>query len=155
VPSGLYESVPLPQLVADEDVSDLTLDPERTVAILDYLARYHYGSRDHVIWLLAWQTGCRLGGLRALDLRDCDLEGNHHRLSGPAIHFVHRPPKTTLKNAEKGERWNRIPSHAATVIQDYIDGPRDAVLDEEGRAALLTSRHGRVSDTTIRYMFYK
>lgn len=155
VPEDLYETVPLPVMVGGEDVSDSTLDPERTVAILEYLGQYHYASRDHVTWLLAWQTGCRLGGLQALDVDDVDLDGSHPRLSGPAVHFVHRPPATPLKNADKSTRWNRIPGHVATAIEDYLEGPRIDVVDDAGRAPLLTTEYGRPAATTIRSTFYR
>jgi len=156
VPADLHDKVPLPVLEGDEDVSDSTLEPERALHIIDYLGRYHYASRDHVIWLLGWQTGARTSGLLALDLDDCDLDGTHPQLDGPAVHFVHRPTTDTrLKNGEKSERWNRLSQHTANVLADYIDGPRIAATDEHGRAPLLTTTHGRPHPSTIRDAFYR
>ncbi len=156
VPKDLHDKVPLPTLDVGEDVSESTLDPERAQAILDYLGRYEYASRNHIIVLLLWRTGCRTGGLRALDLRDVDLEGEHPAVNGPAIHFVHRPSTgTPLKNKERGERWNRIGAHVAQAIQDYIDSPRDDVRDDHGREPLLTTQHGRPNPSTIRSTLYR
>ena len=155
VPPDLYDKVPLPVLEGSEDVSETTLDPSRAVEILDYLGRFRYGSRDHVIWLLAWHTGCRLSGLKALDLEDLDLEGTHPQLGGPAVHFVHRPPETPLKNEDGSTRWNRIPAHVATAIGEYIEGRRTDVVDESGRAPLLTTKNGRPADSTVRDAFYR
>lgn len=102
VPSDLYDKVPLPKLDAGEDVSDSTLEPDRAVDIIRYLSTYEYASKQHVIMLLLWHTGCRLGGLRGLDLGDLDLEGDRPRAEGPAVHFVHRPETgTPLKNKKK------------------------------------------------------
>lgn len=86
VKPSLREDVPLPTVSGGENVSDTTLDPDRVAAILEYLNRFQYASRNHVTVLLLWRTGCRIGGLRALDLRDCDLDADR-----PGVQFVHAP----------------------------------------------------------------
>ena len=150
VPEDLYSKVPLPTISSSEGVSDSTLDPDRAVEILDYLQRYEYASRKHVTLLLLWHTGARAGGIRSLDLRDCDLESD-----SPGLQFVHRPETDTpLKKGEKGERWNSISGHVAGVLQDYIDGPRKQVTDDHGRSPLLTTRSGRPTVSTIRDTLY-
>ncbi|MFA9428205.1 tyrosine-type recombinase/integrase [Natronorubrum sp. A-ect3] len=150
VPEDLFSKVPLPTVSASEGVSDSTLEPERAVEILDYLQRYHYASRKHVTLLLLWHTGARAGGIRAIDLRDCDLG-----VGSPGLQFVHRPETDTpLKKGEKGERWNTISGHVAGVLQDYIDGPRKDVTDGHGRDPLLTTGHGRPTVSTIRDTMY-
>nr|WP_244605484.1 site-specific integrase [Halorhabdus rudnickae] len=152
----LFDQVPLPRMDGSQDVSDSTLDPDRAVEIVDYLERYEYASRRHVIVLLLWHTGCRVGALRSLDLGDVDLEGERPRADGPAVHFVHRPEKgTPLKNGEKSERWNAISGHVAQVLDDYIHGPREGVTDEYGRAPLVTTRNGRVSVSACRDTLYR
>ncbi|WP_247729499.1 tyrosine-type recombinase/integrase [Halovivax limisalsi] len=155
VPEDLYDQVPLPR-TNGADVSDSTLSPDHAVDIVDYLERFEYASRRHIIVLLLWHTGCRVGELRALDLGDLDLEGNRPRADGPAVHFVHRPETgTPLKNQERGERWNAISEHVAATVQDYIDGPRETVVDDHGRAALITTSHGRVAISTCRDTLYR
>nr|WP_247729893.1 site-specific integrase [Halovivax limisalsi] len=150
VPEDLHEKVPLPTVSGSESVSDTTLEPDRAIEILDYLNRHHYASRQHVILLLLWHTGARIGGIRALDLDDCELDSDT-----PGVEFVHRPEQDTpLKNGEKGERWNSIGGHVAGVVQDYIDGPRDQVTDDYGRAPLITTTHGRASRSTLRDTLY-
>lgn len=152
----LFDKTPVPELDAAADVSDSTLEPSRMATILEYLGRYEYASRDHVTFLLGWHTGARIGGLRALDLEDLDLEGDHQKLDGPAVHFVHRPKEgTPLKNKGKSTRWNRISEHIAQVVQDYIDGPRKEVEDEHGRRPLLTTYAGRPAGSTIRDTLYR
>jgi integrase len=156
VPKDLHDKVQLPVLSSGADVSDTTLSPDRTMEILDYLGRYQYASRDHVVVLLLWRTGCRIGGLQGLDLRDLDLDADHSAIEGPAVHFVHRPEtETPLKNKEKGNRWNRIGEYVAEVLRDYIDGPRDNVTDEHGREPLITTSHGRPAKTTVRDTLYR
>ncbi|MGB9931128.1 tyrosine-type recombinase/integrase [Haloarcula amylolytica] len=156
VSEELYDQVPLPRMNNGEDVSESTLDPDRAVEIVDWLERYEYASRRHVIVLLLWHTGCRVGELRALDLGDVDLDGNRPRADGPAIHFVHRPESgTPLKNQENSERWNAISAHVAQVLDDYIEGKRKAVTDEHGRTPLITTRNGRVSVSACRDTLYR
>ncbi|MFC4407975.1 tyrosine-type recombinase/integrase [Haloarchaeobius iranensis] len=156
VPKDLHDKVPLPTLDGAEDVSESTLEPERAEAIIDYLGRYEYASSNHIILLLLWRTGCRTGGLRALDLQDVDLEGDHPAVSGPAVRFVHRPETDTpLKNKERGNRWNRIGNHVAKVLADYIDGPRHDVTDEYDREPLLTTTNGRASASSVRATLYR
>ncbi|ELZ05366.1 integrase-like protein [Natrialba chahannaoensis JCM 10990] len=155
VREDLYDQVPLPR-TDGVDVSESTLVPDRAVEIVDWLERYEYGSRRHVTVLMLWHTGCRVGELRGLDLGDLDLEGERPRADGPAVHFVHRPETDTpLKNKEKGERWNAISAHVAQTLQDYIDGPREAVTDDHGRRPLLTTKHGRVTVSACRDTLYR
>jgi len=150
VRESLREKVSLPIVSAGEDVSDSTLEPKRADAILDYLDRYEYAGRRHVIVLLAWHSGCRISGLRALDVDDSELEGDQ-----PGVEFLHRPEtETPLKNDEKSERWNAISRRVARVLQDYIDGPREDVVDNHGRRPLITTREGRASSSTIRDTYY-
>jgi len=151
VPEDLYEKVPLPNLSTADEVSDSTISSDRVPPIIEYLRRYEYASRDHVIWVLVWHTGARLGAVRALDLHDCELEGEK-----PGLDFVHRPSTgTPLKNDEDGERFNRISRDVAQTLQDYIDGPRKNVQDDTGRTPLVTTKYGRVSHTTVRNAFYR
>jgi integrase len=116
--------------------------------IINYLGKYHYASRDHMV-LLLWRLGCRTGGLRALDLDDYDPDA-------PGLELVHRPEADTpLKNQGKGERWVALRGHTADVIDAYIDGPRHDVTDDYGRRPLLTTVHGRVATTTMRSAVYR
>jgi integrase len=151
VSEGLRTDVPLPTVSSGENVSDTTLEPDRVGEILEYLNRYHYASREHVVLLVMWHTGARTGAVRSLDLRDLDLDSDR-----PGLEFHHRPETgTPLKNKEKGERWNAISPHVARVIEDYIDGPRDDTRDEHGRDPLITTQQGRTSLTTIRTALYR
>lgn len=151
VPEDLYEKVPLPSLSADEEVSDSSLDPSRAPQIMEYLNRYEYASRDHVVWSLIWHTGARLGGVRSLDLHDCELDS-----TTPGLQFVHRPGTgTPLKNGVGGERFNRISDHVATILRDYIDGPRKDARDDHDREPLVTTQRGRISPTAVRDTFYR
>lgn len=156
VPSTLYEQITLPSMKNGEDVSESTLEADRSLAILDYLEHAQPGSRDHIIFLLLWKTGARTGAIRGLDLRDVDLDGTHPRVNGPAVHFVHRPDTgTPLKNQQKGSRWNRISERTARYIADYIDYHRDDVTDDFDREPLITTEYGRPAGNTLRTTLYR
>lgn len=149
VPEGLRSKVMLPTVSGSEQASETNLDAACAESALEYLDRYHYASREHVIMLLLWRTGMRAGAVRALDLDDCDLESN-------SLHLVHRPEEDTpLKNAENGERWVALSPRIARVVEDYISGPRVDILDEFGREPLLTTSHGRASRSTVRDAVYR
>ena len=151
VREGLRSDVRLPNLSVGESVSDTTLEPARAEEILDYLDRYQYASRNHVILLVMWHTGARAGAIRSLDLGHLDLEGDR-----PGLRFHHNPRQDTpLKNKTKGERWNSISPYVSRVIGDYIDGPREDVRDEYGRDPLITTIHGRASISAIRTTLYR
>jgi len=155
VPTEFFDRVPLPS-VSGDDVSETTLDPDRAEAILDYLGEYQYASREHVIVLLLWHTGCRMGALRALDVGDLDLDGDRPNASGPGIHFVHRPDAgTPLKNKHKSQRWNSVSGYVARVLRSYVDDRRVPVLDEVGREPLISTQHGRIAESTIRGTMYR
>lgn len=149
VPEGLPDKVLLPTVSGDDDVSETTLEPGRAETILGYLGRYHYASRDHVIFLTLWRTGMRTGALRGVDLDDLDTDEQ-------AVRIRHRPDEDTpLKNGKNGERWVALSDHLLHVIKDYVDGPRIDTTDEFGREPLLTTREGRVSRSTVRDTFYR
>lgn len=151
VPEDLFMKVPIPDLSDGDEVSDSKIVPERVPPIVEYLEKFHYASRDHVVVLLMWHTGARIGGLRAIDLRDADLEGE-----SPGLDFVNRPDSgTRLKNGEKSERYNRIHRAVADVLMDYVTGPREDVVDDDSRQPLVTTREGRASASVIRNTLYK
>jgi len=151
VPNDFFEKVPLVKLSRSDEVSDSYLNPARAPDILEYLSRYEYASRDHVVWALIWHSGARLGAVRGLDLRDLELDGNK-----PSIEFVHRPETgTPLKNNEQSVRVNRITRRVAQILQDYVDGPRVDATDEYDRVPFVTTHAGRVAAGTIRKAFYR
>jgi integrase len=150
VPEGLREKLPLPSVSGGEDVSETTLDPERAEEILDYLSRFEYASRRHVMLLLLWHTGARAGAIRGLNLCDVELDTDN-----PGLDVVHRPGEDCpLKNDEAGERWIAITQSVARVLRDYIEDRRNEVVDEYGREPLLTTTAGRASVSTLRDNLY-
>lgn len=149
VQPGLGMKVEIPEVPDGEGVRDSEIPPERAAEILDYLDRYEYASREHVVWLLHCHTGRRPGGIHALDLQDVHLE-----VDEPYIEFRHHP-ETELKNNERSEQLVNLDERVAQVLQDYIDDQRIDVTDDYGREPLITSRYGRLAISTMRRYFYK
>ena len=149
VPEGLHEKILLPSVSDDEEASDSLLEYNRAEAILDYLTRYHYASREHVILTLMWRTGLRTGSVRALDLQDFNAEKRY-------LDVVHRPGSgTPLKNGSRGERPVAISGPMVELLEAYIDGPRHDVDDRYGRDPLITTTQGRPVPSTIQNTVYR
>jgi site-specific recombinase XerD len=151
VPDGLHSSFDIPTLTAEEATVDEVLREDRITEILSHLRDFEYATREHVTIEVLWETGCRLGGLRALDVSDCHLERDD-----PYLSFRDRPEtETPLKNDEKGERDTNISASVAEILLDYIENCRTEKTDEFGREPLISTNYGRASKPTIRRYLYK
>lgn len=149
VPEGLHDKVQSPALSEGEDERDVMLEAGAAGDVLDYLAKFRYASRDHVIMLLLWRTGIRTGSLRALDL-------THYQPDKGRLELVHDPDRDTpLKNGAKGERYVAVLPETVTVIDEWVEYQRPNRTDSYGRQPLLTTSQGRVSRTAIRDTAYR
>lgn len=149
VPENLYTKVMVPRVNRQERQRDETLDTETAQDILDHLMKYEYGSVEHVLFSLLWETGMRIGGGNSLDLEDVSFERQHLRLS-------HRPDTgTTLKNGKSGERLVAISSELSSLLKDYIEDRRHDVADDHGREPLLTTMNGRMARSSMRRIIYR
>jgi integrase len=150
VEDKLSNKVAVPEVSADDEVRDIELEPERANRILDYLEKYHYASREHVVWLLHCETGRRPGGIHSLDLDDY-----HNESEQPYLEFRHRPDETRLKNDHNGETDVNICEAICEVLDDYIRDSREDVTSDNGRRPLLTTRNGRLSKSAMQKYVYK
>jgi site-specific recombinase XerD len=151
VEDGLGESVRIPDLDSEDRSDDTKLDTDRAKALLRYYRNTAavFGTRQHVFLELAWLTGARQGGLRALDIRDVELDESPHAF------FKHRPETgTPLKNKRDGERAVALPPQTVDAIERYVEHHRYDVHDEHGRQPLLASSRGRPGSNTIRVWSY-
>lgn len=149
VPTEMHSKMLLPTISGDDQARQSKLDHAQAEAILAYVDRYHYASREHVIFSLLWHTGMRSGTLRALDVED-------YKVDDAALDAVHRPEQDTpLKNKKGGERMIALGEQQAIMLDDYIDGPRLDRKDDFGRNPLITTTHGRPSTSTIRDTIYR
>ncbi|WP_235728420.1 tyrosine-type recombinase/integrase [Halosimplex carlsbadense] len=148
VESGTHEEILLPTLDANDDVKDEMLDGERAEKIREYLERFEYASRKHVLFEIFWATSIRMGTLHSLDLED-------FRLEEQALAIRHRPDEgTALKNGERAERIIALPEQTCDVVSDWIAHTRPDVKDDDGREPLVTTEQGRVSQSNIRALVY-
>ncbi|WP_254768398.1 site-specific integrase [Salinilacihabitans rarus] len=157
---AVYPSVPnktpIPNVPDDEDVSDEKPSDELVEAALDYLETHEPCSRRHVEYRLIKELGNRVGAIRAIDVRDVDVEEQ-------VIRLRHRPERgfpdergTPLKNGTDGQRHQNISRGLAELIRRYLNSPqRHDVEDKFGRKPLLTTENGRPEITTIRRDLYK
>lgn len=154
VVDGLADVVKIPTVPPEQQSDETHLAQGDALSLLEYYRTTpsQYGRRGHTYLELAWHIGARVGGLRALDIRDADLDEAfvefHHRDGSP------------LKNGPStypigGERIVGIPDAVADVIETYIDQHRYDVHDDAGRQPLLSSRAGRPRPGTIREWSYR
>lgn len=151
VEDGLAESVRIPNIDDEARSSDKKLHASDALPLIRYYRNSprDYGKRQHAFLELAWVTGARQGGLRALDVRDAYLDDE------PFVEFRHRPSsETPLKNKRQGERPVEITPETADVLQTYIEEYRYSVRDDYGRQPLLASANGRPTANTIRVWSY-
>ena len=149
VEEGMRERVALPDVDPEEEASDVILEEDRAREILDYLERFQYASRTHVIMAIIWHTGCRMGTLRALDVGDFDPDAQ-------CLDVRHRPETgTPLKNRHAAERSVAVGDDYCEMLSDYIEHNRPNVRDDHGRVPLIASSQGRLSETAIRSDVYQ
>ena len=148
VEQGLRERVKLPNVAPEDAARDAEVGEEQARQILDYLEKFEYGSREHVIFGILWHTGIRLGTLQAIDVDDFDADDR-------CFDLRHRPDEgTPLKNGTAAERSIAVGEFWAEVLRDYIDQNRHDVTDEYGRRPLITSEHGRLTQAPMRRIVY-
>lgn len=145
---NLADKIQLP--TPENDTRDTRIEIDHAERILDWLDRFQYASRDHALFALTWHTACRIGGIRALDLRDLKFDADQ-----PHLQFRHRrKTDTPLKNGRDGERDVAIADWLVDILQDYIDHNRVSTTDDYGRSPLFTTREGRLSEGWVRTSFY-
>ena len=149
VEEGLHDKIVMPVLKKDDEQSEDILRSEDAEKVLEYLRRFEYTSRWHVILEILWHTGIRLGALQALDLEDYDSENER-------LEIRNRPNEgTPLKNGDEGERIVALNVDVCRVVEDWIEHQRPEATDEYGRRPLLTSSKGRLAKSCIRDAVYK
>ena len=151
VDDNLEEKVPIPQLSASDERSEKKLAPEDGIKLISFYRESleHRGSAKHAALEVLWFTGCRMGGLRALDLVDYESDSG-------TLRFVNREESgTRLKNGNQGERPVGVPGEVADVLDEYIARERPDKRDEHGRKPLFSCRQGRPSNTTVRAWAYQ
>lgn len=150
VEDDLHEAVRIPNLDPEDATNDTTLPSDDALTLLRYYrgSSVHRATRNHAFLELAWYTGARQGGLRALDIRDVGLNGEF-------VEFHHRPDTgTPLKNKRDGERPVAIPQETVDVLREYVRSNRYDVRDEHGRQPFLASSKGRPGTNTMRVWSY-
>ncbi|WP_231183095.1 tyrosine-type recombinase/integrase [Haladaptatus sp. DYF46] len=147
---NLTDAVRIPDVDEDDRSDETLLEESPALKLIDHYRNDDRlrATRRHAFLEIAWHTGARMGGIRALDLRDANLDENY-------LEFQHRPgTDTPLKNKRRGERPVAIPSEVSDVLREYIHGDRHDVYDDHNRQPLLASMRGRPGTDTIRTWSY-
>lgn len=148
VPESMPDKVGKVVLEHGENEREEFLPAGEARDILRYLDRYHYALMDNCLFLLAWRTGARKGGIHSLDVPDIDFENSR-------LTFEHRPESDTyLKNGYDGERTVALREETTAILRDYVENNREEVKHDYGREPLFSSVHGRFSKSQLsRHMY--
>ncbi|TKX51641.1 site-specific integrase [Halorubrum sp. ASP121] len=142
VDSSVVENMILPDL--EDDARDTMLDDERADQILNYLNKFEYATLRHALFALLWDTGFRIGTVRAIDVEDYHPEEQY-------VEIRHRPEQDTpLKNGTRAEREVNLHPWVCEVLDDYLQIHRADVTDEYGREPLFSSSMGRTVRSNLR-----
>ncbi len=142
VESEVAENMILPD--PDDDARDDNIRPDTAEEILEYLEKFEYATLRHALFAILWDTGFRLGTVRALDVDDYHPDERY-------VEVHHRPEtETPLKNKAKAERQVNLHGWVCEILNDYIKIHRDHVTDEYDRGPLFTSQHGRPVSSNLR-----
>lgn len=147
---GMHLAIDTLSLDEREETSDEKLAPGDARTLLAFYrdSNVWRATRRHAILEVFWHVGCRLSGLRALDLRDYDSETGDLR-------FRNRPETgTRLKRGQQHERNATLSETPNEILSRYVSYERSDVRDEHGRKPLFPSREGRASDSGIRAWMY-
>jgi integrase len=135
---------------------DEALPESEARQILSKLRTQRRGSELHAILELLWNTGLRIGEVRALDVSD-------YRPEVADVSIQHRSETgTRIKNGSAednhpgdGERLTELKPSVVKALNHYIRHQRHDVTDKYGREPLFTTRRGRPSRSTLRRWVYE
>ncbi|WP_345779426.1 tyrosine-type recombinase/integrase [Natrinema sp. SYSU A 869] len=143
VEQDLSTKVRSPSMTPEQNTRDEMLETEEAEAVLSYLAKYDYASREHVTVALMWHTMMRVSSVNALDVDDYN-PGEQY------IEVHHRPETDTpIKNKKDGERLVALSDDICMLLDDWIEEKRPNVTDDFGREPLVATR--RAARTRLRF----
>ena len=173
VSEEVVAAVDVPPMSKDHRVNEEKLAEDRAREILSRLDTYRFASREHALLALAWDTGCRLGSLRALDVTDVFLvdedlgrlrhypevdestfEQIREEVTPPFVYFRHRD-RTPLKNGRDGQRPVALREDAARVLGRFLKVNRVKTTDDADRPPVFSTEkgEGRMSKGAVRRVF--
>lgn len=148
VEEGVSEKVVPPDVPKPERVDETRLTVERARELFEYHESRQYGSRMHTVLTIFWYTGCRLSGLRGLNLDNYNSEEQY-------LEFLHKPNEgRSLKNGIDGQRAVGLPRDVCDIIDHYIEKERLDTYDDLGARPLITTQTGRPSRSAVRGWTY-
>ncbi|SEO52096.1 Phage integrase family protein [Halogranum amylolyticum] len=150
VEAGLSENVMIPKVDPADKARDDHISHETASEIIDFLCKYHWASKEHLIIHVLYHTGIRRSSLHSLDVEDWNSEEGY-------LAVRHRPHQgTSLKLKAEGERNISVADERlAQALDDWVTERRPDVEDEYGRQPLLATSHGRMHFETISKVCYR
>lgn len=151
IPLGLHLAIETLRLSDDEQTSDQQLKPEDARSLLSFYrnSAEWRGTRRHAVLEVLWHVGCRIAGVRSLDLDDYEPETGD-------LKFRSRGEKgTRLKRGKQHQRNVTLSEIPNDVLHFYVRRERPDIRDEHGRKPLFPTRQGRASRSAVRGWMYQ
>ena len=150
IENDVSENIIVPTVSDSEKARDVHITHDRATQIIEYLCRYEWASRKHLVFHILYHTGMRRSSLHALDVDDWHPHEQY-------LSVRHRPETgTALKLKKNGERNVSITDNRLVqAINDWLDDQRPDVTDDYGRTPLLATPYGRLHYKTISTICYK
>lgn len=148
VSQGLDEKIMLPTTTA-EDARDEMLSADAAEKVLTHLGQFEYATLGHVLLVVLWRTGLRIGAAVGLDIDDYDSADGFLALK-------HRPEDgTQLKNGDDGARHVALRQEVVQVLDDWIETNHPGSTDDQGRSPLFATNESRLSRNHARALAYQ
>ncbi|NHX37285.1 MULTISPECIES: tyrosine-type recombinase/integrase [Halolamina] len=155
-PANLRDLLDKEELGLSPNARDEALPESEAMHIIQKHRAQRYGTAQHALIELLYNSGLRIGEVHSLDVGDLLSASND-------LHVRHRPDEgTRLKNGASshgshsdGERNITLKPTVVDALEEYIATDRVDVTGDFGREPLFSTQHGRASRSTLRRWTYQ
>jgi len=143
VDPDLQHKVRSPAYNRGEHARAVMIDDERAQELLEYLEKFEYATKKHVVMALLWHTMPDEGRWPHSTPRTT----TERTVSCPS--FIGRRQTHRSRTAKRGQRLVAMSSEVCMLLDDSILANRNEITDDYGRKPLVTTSEGRIAPSMI------
>ena len=133
-----------------KSIGDVNFGIDRLNRILNNLRRYHYASREHVLFEILVECDRQPEYICHLDISDF-----HPDPPSPYLSFLDQNDrKATVGDGKNHKEKFSISSDLVYLINDYLNDKR-IEQSSGGRKPLITTKNGRIPKSAVRVFLYQ